>query len=113
MVDAHAVNTLLVASRAAHDRKRLAAGRVDRYGKVIAPPNWPVAEQHIAEALRLRLEAHALDPDHTASGWRDDLASDDKLIAFYVAYAKPFIPADQLEQVYARFPDFQHIQYIP
>lgn len=113
MVDEAAVNTLLHQSREAHKRKQRSAGVVDRDGTVISAPNWPEAEQHIVEALRLRLEAHDLDPEHTASGWRDDLASDDKLIAFYCAYSLPFIPAKLLRQVYARFPDFKDIAYIP
>lgn len=113
MVDEQVVNQKLHASRAAHARKQQASGRVDRSGKVIQQPNWPVAEQHIVTALALRLEAHALDPEHTASGWKDDAASDEELIAFYCAYSLPFIPAEQLEQVYARFPHFRTIKYIP
>jgi hypothetical protein len=112
-VDVAEVNRLLTASRAAHDAKKRSAGVIDRDGRVLAPPDYPSAEQHIVEALRLRLEAHALDPAHTASGWSADKAPDDKLIAFYVAYSKPFIPEKDMHQVLARFPAYAEIRYIP
>ena len=113
MIDEPAVNRLLVASRAAHDMKKRNAGIINKAGDVIAKPNWPVAEQHIVEALRLRLEAHALDPEHTASGWAQDAAPDAELIKFYLAYSLPHIPRAQLAQVFARFPAYREIRYIP
>lgn len=112
-MDEAAVNRLLAASRAAHDAKKRKAGVVDRDGRVLSQPNYPQAEQHIVEALRLRLEAHEMDPEHVASGWRDDRSTDAQLIAFYVAYSKPFIPEPQLAQVYERFPAYAEIAYIP
>lgn len=56
--------------------------------------DYPLAESHIAEALRLRLEAHALDPDHHDPAWADDTranrgVSHDALVAFFQRYAEP------------------------
>lgn len=113
MIDEAAVNTLLAASRSAHDMKKRKAGVIDKHGTVIASPNWPEAEKCIVDALRLRLEAHDLDPKHKASGWADDRSPDAELIRFYIAYSKPFIPEKQLKQVYKRFPDYEQIEYIP
>lgn len=89
------VGQLLAASRDAHTRKKHAAGTVDQQGTVTSQPNYPVAESHIAEALRLRLEADALDPAHTSPDWDADQrankgVSHDALIAFFRAY--PAIP---------------------
>lgn len=112
-VDTAAVNRLLAASREAHDMKRRNAGRIDGTGKVAAQPNWPRAEQYIAEALRLRLDAHDADPEHTASGWGDDTAPDAMLIRFYVAYSKPLISESDMAKVIARFPEYAEVAYIP
>lgn len=38
-------------------------------------PDYPAAEAHIAEALRLREQAEALDPAHRDPAWSDDLAA--------------------------------------
>lgn len=108
-----AVNQLLATSRAEHDMKKRKAGLTDPEGRVKALPNYPQAEQHILKALTLRLEAHALDPEHTASGWADDKAPDAELIRFYVAYSKPLISAELMAQITARFPDYAEIAYIP
>ena len=112
-VDVAEVNRLLSASRAAHDAKKRKAGLIDREGKVKTKPNYAEAEQHIVEALRLRVEAHALDPDHTADGWSQDRAPDAELIRFYVAYSKPFIAEAVMAQVLERFPAYAEIRYIP
>jgi hypothetical protein len=66
------VNTLLSQSRAAHDRKKRAAGQTDKDGKVTRSPNYPEAEADIRTALELRQQAHALDPDHTSPAWMAD-----------------------------------------
>lgn len=113
------VNRLLAASRAAHASKKVKAGRVDKEGVVIVAPNYTEAEQHIAEALSLRLQAHVLDPAHVASGWSVPIppatrpTPDADLIAFYVAYCKPLIPEDQMAQITARFPQYAEIAYLP
>lgn len=118
-VDVAEVNRLLAASREAHNRKKRTAGVIDRDGRVIAPPNYSTAEQHIVEALRLRLEAHTLDPEHTADGWSVPIppaktaTSDAELIRFYVAYSKPFIGEKEMAMVLERFPAYAEIRYIP
>lgn len=114
-VDTATVNRLLQQSREKHTAKKRAAGVVDRDGRVVSAPNYQRGEAEIVEALRLRLEAHELDPEHTAEGWRDDraFASDEKLIAFYVAYSKPLIPEEQMALVLQRFPAYAEIRYIP
>lgn len=66
------VEALLRQSRAAHDRKKQAAGLTDKDGKVTRRPNYPQAEAEMCEALRLRQEAHALDPEHTSPAWAAD-----------------------------------------
>lgn len=113
VIDAIEVNRLLAASREAHDAKKRKAGIVGRHGRVIAPPNWPEAEQHIVQALHHRLDAHDLDPQHVAPGWRDDRAPDANLIRFYLAYSKPFITEADMARVVARFPAYAEIEYIP
>lgn len=113
MKDEAAVNRLLTASRAAHDRKKRSAGLIDKEGTVVAQPNYQVAEQHLAEALTLRLKAHELDPEHAASGWKQDRVPDAELIAFYVAYCKPRIEKAQMRQITQRFPAYAEIRYIP
>lgn len=112
-VDPAEVNRLLLASRAAHDMKKRNAGVIDKSGAVIAPPNYPKAEQHLVDALRLRLDAHDLDPEHTAEGWAADKVADAELIRFYVKYAKPLIAQVDLDRVLARFPAYAELDYIP
>lgn len=90
----HQVAALLSASRAAHLQKKQSVGRQSQ-GKVIAQPNYPKAEAHIAEALSAREAAEALDPEHTAPAWSEDLAANRgvtsaELIAFFRLY--PEIP---------------------
>lgn len=84
------VADLLAASRAAHERKKQHAGRADKHGNVTHPPNYGRAEAEIAEALRLRREAHGLDPEHLDPAWALDRVPHTKLMAFYEAY--PSIP---------------------
>jgi hypothetical protein len=72
---ADTVAALLSQSRAAHDRKKKAAGLTDKKGIVTRHPDYPTAEAETREALRLREEAHALDPDHTAPAWSVDQAA--------------------------------------
>ncbi len=84
------VGDLLIASRAQHDQKRQQTGRTSREGVVTAQPDYPKAEAYLAEALRLRLDAHALDPDHADPEWRRDVVSHDDLVAFFRLY--PAIP---------------------
>lgn len=66
------VSALLSQSRAAHDRKKKAAGQTDKDGKVTQRPNYPEAEGEIRLAMHLRLQAHQLDPEHTAPAWHSD-----------------------------------------
>jgi hypothetical protein len=93
MVNDAEVARLLALSREAHKRKKHAAGTVNARGDVASQPNYPLAEQHMAEALRLRLEAHALDPDHTAPAWSVDAAANKgishaQLVSFMRRYAE-------------------------
>src|SRR3990167_1542909 len=85
------VATLLAQSRAAHLRKKHHAGKADKRGSVVPPPDYPQAEQAIREAIRTREEAHALDPDHTDPAWVSDQAlnhgvSHEVLMAFFRQY---------------------------
>jgi hypothetical protein len=54
--------------------------------------DYGLCERHVATALELRQQAHDLDPDHTASIWRDDEARwpHEELMDFYRRY--PAIP---------------------
>lgn len=112
-VDTAEVNRLLAASRAAHDLKKRHAGLVDADGIVTAKPNYPMAEQHVVQALTLRQQAHVLDPGHTADGWSQDRVSDEALIKFYVSYALPHIPEPLMVDILKRFPAYAEIRYIP
>ena len=78
MPDLHEVNRLLDASRAAHAEYRQAANS--------PKPNYPLAEQHVARALDLRLQAHQLDPEHRSTGWKSDTAPHERLVSFYQKY---------------------------
>lgn len=71
-IDHARITALLSQSRAAHDRKRTAAGLTDKDGKITSHPNYQQAEAEMREALRLRLEAHDLDPDHASPAWPAD-----------------------------------------
>ena len=118
-VDTMEVDRLLAASRQAHDAKKRNAGVINKAGDVIAPPNYAKAEQSLVEALTCRLDAHDLDPEHTAPGWLIAIpparipTTEAELIRFYVAYAKPLIPPDVMARVIARFPAYAEIRYIP
>lgn len=81
MADASDVNRLLSASRAAHAEYRRAAN--PDTGK----PNYPLAEQHVAKAHALLLQAHEEDPHHSATGWAELKAPYERLKAFYERYA--------------------------
>lgn len=69
------VHQLLARSRAEHAAKKEAAGRTNKDGVVISAPNYPKAEAHIREAIRLREAAHALDPEMQDPAWAEDFAS--------------------------------------
>lgn len=66
------VDALLAQSRAAHDRKKKAAGLTDKDGRVTRRPNYPEAEAEMRTALAFRQQAHDLDPEHTAPAWAAD-----------------------------------------
>lgn len=87
------ISALLGQSRAAHDRKKKAAGLTDKDGKITRTPDYREAEAEMREALRLREEAHALDPDHTSPAWHaDQLAnkglSHQQIVEWMQAYAE-------------------------
>lgn len=54
------------------------------------PPNYPQAEAHAANALRLREWAHELDPEHGDPEWKNDTVPHHEMVAFLKAY--PGIP---------------------
>lgn len=65
------------------------------YQRASKAQDYSTAEQHVAAALKARLEAHDLDPDHALPAWRDqslrtNRVSHDELVRFYRAY--PEIP---------------------
>lgn len=66
------IMALLAQSRAAHDRKKKAAGLTDKTGAITSRPDYPTAEAAILTALDLRQQAHALDPEHLAPAWSTD-----------------------------------------
>lgn len=85
---------LLAASRAAHQRSFQHRGRIDKTGKVSVPPRLHAAGQDTREALRLRLEAHASDPQHTDPAWLTDTeankgVSHDAMVVFLGRYLTP------------------------
>lgn len=82
------VADLLAQSRAAHDRYRRAANpRPDSNGHHVHPRDYATAEREVADALALRLEAHALDPEHTDEAWAGDAkATHEQLVGFYRTY---------------------------
>ena len=67
-----AVGALLEQSHAAHQRSLSVRGRIDRHGRISAPPQLRAAGAAVQEALRLRCEAHALDPEHLDPAWIED-----------------------------------------
>jgi len=66
------VDNLLRQSRAAHDRKKKAAGLTDKEGRITHRPNYQEAEAEIRTALELRNQAHALDPQQVSPAWAAD-----------------------------------------
>ena len=84
------VAQLLAASRAAHLQKKHASGRVNTTGVVVQQPDYDKATAHVAEALRLRLQAHEQDPEHTDSAWTIDQTLNgcdhDTLVRFFQRY---------------------------
>lgn len=89
MSDAMTVATLLAQARAAHDRYRQAAGRINGSGKVSHAPQPINAGGHLQDALSLRTEAHSLDPDHHDPAWVSDQHAmqgqpSEALVDFYV-----------------------------
>lgn len=81
------VADLLQQSHAAHLRYREALSRRVPQGDttVAVPGNSDAAGIALVDACRLRVEAHALDPDLTDSAWRDEAVTHDHdaLLAFY------------------------------
>jgi hypothetical protein len=73
----------LRASRAAHDRYRHAAGKIDLQGNVSEPKRHDACRVALEEALNHRHAAHAADPEHTDPEWARDKAPHDQLLAFY------------------------------
>lgn len=83
------VADLLNASRAAHRRYRQQAGRISDKGTVSQAPNPLAGGDGLRDALKLRTEAHQLDPEHTDPAWQIDAhamngSSHDALMDFYV-----------------------------
>lgn len=76
------VAELLAQSKAAHAAYQVAANR--------PPVNYPLAEQHVARALDLRLQADVLDPQHLDGAWDERRWPHQQLVDFYRAY--PSIP---------------------
>ncbi len=83
-MDASDVNRLLERSQSAHAAYRVAANPAS------GTPNYLVAEQHVASAHDLLLQAHAADPEHRASGWAGLKAPYARFVAFYQNY--PLLP---------------------
>jgi len=88
------IASLLAQSRAAHLAKKRHAGTIGKDGSVTAQPSYPDAERHIREALSLREQAHALDPDHADPAWAADLTlyrgvSHEALCASFRGYLQP------------------------
>ncbi len=89
------VAELLTASRQAHQRYRLQhAGRIDKTGKVAHQPELKPSGEAIQDALRLRLDAHQLDPQHTDPAWLSDTEANkgvdhDAMVEFLGRYLTP------------------------
>lgn len=87
MVDNDRILELLRQSRFAHEQfqhysPRMVPGQVA--GSVTAwDGDASEASRYLVEALRLRTEAHALDPQQTAPAWRGEPVHD-ALLDFYV-----------------------------
>lgn len=88
------VAQLLAASRAAHQRSFQHRGRIGKDGKVSAVPQLQTAGAEIQQALRLRLEADAIDPEHLDPAWLEDQAankgqSHEQMVTFLGRYLTP------------------------
>lgn len=73
------VADLLTQSRAQHLAKKHYAGKVNKTGTITSPPNYPAAEAAITDALLLRRQAHALDPEMTDPAWAEDLRANNRV----------------------------------
>lgn len=85
------VAELLAQSRQAHQRSFQSRGRINKQGTVSHAPTLTEAGAQIREALRLRTEAHALDPQQADAAWLADRQAmkgqpSDALLSFYVGY---------------------------
>jgi hypothetical protein len=80
---------LLRDARAAHEQYRAHTPRMAAIGGQLVPVagDAPAAGAALRDALRLRTEAHVLDPHHLDPAWRTEPVSydHDQLLAFYVA----------------------------
>lgn len=88
------VAALLAQSRAAHAQSFQHRGRIDAHGRAQTLPQLQSAGASIQNALSLRLEAHALDPDHLDPAWLEDTAANkgvpsDVFIGFLGRYLTP------------------------
>lgn len=84
------VTRLLTESRAAHERYRRAVqGHIKVGAQVLQrTPNYADADAACVDALRLRLEADAADPEHADPAWQLDAVSHDELVLFYRTYTE-------------------------
>ena len=85
------VATLLAQARAAHNAKKQAAGRAGAGGVILEHPDYPKAEACIREAIRLREQAHEIDPTQSDAAWSEDLAANKNvssvaLLAWFKGY---------------------------
>jgi hypothetical protein len=74
MSDPAEIAALLTASRAAHERAKMA-----RMSKT-----FDVATAELTTALDLRVSAHQLDPGHTAPAWASEVPSHEVMMEFYM-----------------------------
>ena len=84
------VAALLQAASAAHGRYSYARGLMAQ-GRLTRRPDLLACGQAVRAALAARIEAHALDPQHTDPAWIADQQamrgqSHDAMVAFYSAY---------------------------
>ncbi len=88
------VASLLERARAAHQRSHSHRGRIDKMGRIAQAPALTKAGAAIQEALSLRLEAKALDPEQQDPAWTDDVQankgqSHQALVTFFGRYLTP------------------------
>lgn len=80
------VATLLQQSRAAHEQYKANIPRMTPTGVggvQASPGNSTEAKRFIAEAKRLREEAHAADPSHTDDAWKVEPVPHDEMMSYY------------------------------